>query len=229
MKTVLFVGAGRHQRRAIEHARGRALRVVAVDRNERAPGLLGADVGEVVDFTDVVAVTEIAWRHRVDGVLTVAADRAVPVVAAVAEDLGLPGIGRATAQLMTHKLEMRDTLAAAGVPQPPYARVRTEADAEPALEAAGLPAVLKPVDSGGQRAIFRIESLEDLRTNVAEAIAESPTREAIVEAFVEGLELNGIVIARDGLCSTSRSPTSCGHPGSVSAWAGCTSTHPRSG
>jgi len=199
MKTVLFVGAGRHQRRAIEHARGRARRVVAVDRNECAPGLLGADVGEVVDFTDVVAVTEVARRHRVDGVLTVSADRAVPVVAAVAEDLGLPGIGRATAQLMTHKLEMRDTLAAAGVPQPPYARVRTEADGEAALVAAGLPAVLKPVDSGGQRAIFRIESLEDLRTNVAEAIAESPTREAIVEAFVEGLELNGIVIARGGL------------------------------
>jgi biotin carboxylase len=196
VKTVLFVGAGRHQWRAIEHARDRGLRVVAVDRNERAPGLLEADVAEVVDFTDVAAVTEVARRNDVDGVLTVSADRAVPVVAAVAEDLALPGIGRSTAQLMTHKLEMRDALAAAGIPQPSFARVRAETDAEHALTAAGLPAVLKPVDSGGQRAVFRIDSLDDLRANLAEAIAESPTGEAIVEAFVDGIEMNGIVIAR---------------------------------
>jgi biotin carboxylase len=198
VKTVLFVGAGRHQRRAIEHARGRGLRVVAVDRNEQALGLRAADAGEVVDFTDVDAVVEVAHRHRVDGVLTVSADRAVPVVAAVAEELRLPGIGRATAHLMTHKLAMRDVLAAAGIPQPPFAPLRSEADGQDALALAGLPGVLKPVDSGGQRAVFRIESIDDLRANATEALAESPTGEAIVEAFVDGIELNGIVIARDG-------------------------------
>ena len=197
MKTVLFVGAGRHQRRPIEHARAR-LRVVAVDRTERAPGLASADAAEVVEFTDVGAVVEVGHRHGVDGVLTVSADRAVPVAAAVAEELGLPGIGRATAHLMTHELEMRDMLAAAGVPQPRYARLRSESDVERALEAVGLPAVLKPVDSGGQRAVFRIESADDLRGNATEAISESPTGEAIVEAFVDGLELNGIAIARGG-------------------------------
>ena len=198
MKTVLFVGAGRHQRRAIEHARDRGLRVAAVDRNERAPGLDAADVAEVVDFTDVAAVSEVGRRYGVHGVLTVSADRAVPVVAAVAEDLGLPGIGRATAQLMTHKLDMRDALAAASVPQPPFAAIRSDSDVERALVAAGLPAVLKPVDSGGQRAVFRVDSVDDVRTNLAEAVAESPTGEAILEAFVEGIEMNGIVIARDG-------------------------------
>ena len=91
MKTVLFVGAGRHQRRAILRAKELGLRVVAVDRNPDALGLQVADVGEAVDFTDVAAVTEVAAGTRVDGVLTVSADRAVPVVAAVAEALGCPG------------------------------------------------------------------------------------------------------------------------------------------
>jgi biotin carboxylase len=198
VKTVLFVGAGRHQRRAIEHARRRGLRVVAVDRNAQAPGLRIADAPEVVDFTDIDAVTEVARRQRVDGVLTVSADRAVPVVAAVAEQLGLPGIGRETAHRMTHKLLMRDALARARVPQPPFGAVRSAADAGAALAAAGLPAVLKPVDSGGQRAVFRIENADDLDANLAEALAESPTGEGIVEAFVDGIELNGIAIARGG-------------------------------
>jgi biotin carboxylase len=198
VKSVLFVGAGRHQRRAIEHARARGLRVVAVDRNEHAPGLAIADVAQVVDFTDGDAVLDVARRHGIDGVLTVSADRAVPVVASVAEDLGLPGIGRATAYRMTHKLEMRSALGAAGVPQPPFAAVRTPEDAARALETVPLPAVLKPVDSGGQRAVFRIESRDDLERNLEDAVTESPTGEAIVESFVDGIELNGIVIARDG-------------------------------
>ena len=61
-----------------------------------------------------------------------------------------------------------------------------------------LPAVLKPVDSGGQRAVFRIESREELERDLPEAIAESPTDEALLEEFVDGVEMNGIVIARDG-------------------------------
>jgi biotin carboxylase len=97
---------------------------------------------------------------------------------------------------MTHKLVMRDALAASGVPQPPFGALRSAADAPSALAAAGLPAVLKPVDSGGQRAVFRIESAADLERDLPEALAESPTNEAMVEAFVDGIEMNGIVVAR---------------------------------
>ena len=120
MSTVLFVGGGRHQRRAIQRVQQLGHTVVSVDRNPEALGLRAADVGELVDFTDVAGVIEVGRRHEVEGVLTVAADRAVPVVAAVAEALQLPGIGVETAQRMTHKLEMRSAFAEHGVPQPPF-------------------------------------------------------------------------------------------------------------
>jgi biotin carboxylase len=198
MQTVLFVGAGRHQRRAIHQARARPLRVVAVDRNPKAPGLVAADAAEPIDFTDVDAVTEAARRHAVDGVLTVSADRAVPVVAAVAERLGLPGIGSETAHLMTHKIAMRRTLAEEGVPQPRFAAVRGHAEVRGALETVGLPAVLKPADSGGQRGVFRLEQTDDLDAHLHAALAESAAGEAIVESYVDGTEMNAIVVARGG-------------------------------
>lgn len=198
MSSVLFVGAGRHQRRAILQARERRLRVVAVDRNPDAPGLRVADVPEVVDFSDIGAVEEVARRHSVDGVLTVSADRAVPVVADVADRLGLPSIGTDVARRMTHKIAMRRTLAEEGIPQPAFAAVRGLAEGRSAIETVGLPAVLKPVDSGGQRGIFRIDTPGDLESNLHAALAQSPAREAILERFVEGLELNGIVVARGG-------------------------------
>jgi biotin carboxylase len=197
-RTVLFVGAGRHQRRAIQHARELGLRVVAVDRNPDALGLAEADVPEVVDFRDVEAVADVGRRHAVHGVLTVSADRAVPVVAAVAEVLGLPGIGSATAHLMTHKVAMRRRLAETGVPQPRFAAVRGVADARHALETVGLPAVLKPADSGGQRGLFLVESEDDLLRHLHVALAESSAEEAIVESFHGGLELNGLALARGG-------------------------------
>ena len=196
LKTILFVGGGRHQRRAILRVRELGHRVVAVDRNPSALGLEAADVGEIVDFTDVEGVTEVGRRHHVDGVMTVAADRAVPVVAAVAEELGLPGIGTETAHRMTHKLLMRDAFARAGVPQPPFAALDSPGAVDAALAQVPLPAVLKPADSGGQRAVFRIESRTDLERDLADAIAESPTGVAILEEFVDGVEMNGIVVAR---------------------------------
>ena len=198
LKTVLFVGGGRHQRRAILRVQELGHRVVAVDRNASALGLEAADVAELVDFTNIEGVTEVGRRHGVDGVMTVAADRAVPVVAAVAEELGLPGIGVQTARRMTNKLLMRDAFAAAGVPQPPYAELRSRSDVDTALDAVPVPAVLKPADSGGQRAVFRIESREDLERQLADALEESPTGVAILEEFVDGVEMNGIVVARAG-------------------------------
>jgi biotin carboxylase len=198
MKTVLFVGAGRHQRRAILRARELGVGVVAVDRNAEAPGLAEATVGEVVDFSDVEAVTEVGRRHAVDGVLTVSADRAVPVVAAVAEALGLPGIGVETAHRMTHKVAMRRALADYGVPQPRFAAARTLHDARAAAATVGFPSVLKPADSGGQRGVFRLDSIDDLERHLHAALAESPTGEAIVEGFEDGLELNGLAVARGG-------------------------------
>jgi biotin carboxylase len=197
-KTVLFVGAGRHQRRAILRAKELGLRVAAVDRNPDAPGLQEADIAKVVDFADVGAVLKATARLKLDGVLTVSADRAVPVVAAVAEERGLPGIGVETAHLMTHKVAMRARLADAGVPQPRFAAIRSLSERHRAAAEVGFPAVLKPADSGGQRGVFRVESLDDVERHLHEALFASPTGEAILEEFVDGTEMNGIVIARDG-------------------------------
>jgi biotin carboxylase len=198
VKTVLFVGAGRHQRHAIVQAKARRLRVAAVDGSPDAPGLQVADIAKVVDFSNVGAVLRATERLKIDGVLTVSADRAVPVVAAIAEARGLPGIGIETAHLMTHKIAMRRRLADAGVPQPRFAAVRSISERRRAADEVGFPAVLKPADSGGQRGVFRIESLDDIDAHLHESLAASPSGEAILEEYVEGNEMNGIVVARDG-------------------------------
>ena len=99
---------------------------------------------------------------------------------------------------MTHKIAMRRTLADAGVAQPRFAAARDLQSARAALATVGTPAVLKPADSGGQRGVFFVESQDELDAHLHVALAESSAGEAIVEEFHDGLELNGIVIVRDG-------------------------------
>lgn len=199
-RTLLFVGAGPHQRPGIRRARELGVRVVAVDANEEAPGFADAHAAEAVDFKDVAAVVEAGRRHGVDSVMTVASDRAVPVVAAVAEALGLPGIGSPTAHAMTNKVVMRRRLAEAGVSQPRFAAARSREEAERALAEVGLPAVLKPADSSGQRGLALLRSPADLNGRVEAALAHSRAAEVIVERFHEGVEVNALVVARGGEC-----------------------------
>jgi biotin carboxylase len=104
----------------------------------------------------------------------------------------------ATAHLMTHKVAMRRRLADAGVPQPRFAAIRALSERRRAADEVGFPAVLKPADSGGQRGLFRVESVDDIEVHLHEALNASPTGEAILEQYVEGIEMNGIVIARGG-------------------------------
>src|SRR5207247_11459874 len=67
-----------------------------------------------------------------------------------------------------------------------------------ALAGVGVPGWVKPAASGGQRGVFRIDSLDDVDAHLHEAISISPTGEAILEEFVDGTEMNGIVVARGG-------------------------------
>lgn len=197
MKTILFVGAGRHQRRAIARVRELGVRVVAVDRNADAPGFAEADAHEAVDFADAEAVAEVGRAHGVDGVMTLAADRAVPIVARVAELLGLPGIGSEAAHLATNKIAMRRVFAEQGVPQPHYAAVRDYASAKAASETIGFPAVLKPADSAGQRGLYLVHDMDELARHLPMTLAASPTQEAVLEQFHEGREVNTLLVARE--------------------------------
>ena len=198
MKTILFLGAGRHQRAAIRRAKELGYRVAAIDGNPDALGLEEADVAEVVNFVEIPKAIEFAERIRPDGVLTITSDRAVVSVAAVAEALDLPGIGVDVAVGLTHKVEMRRRLDRAGVPQPRYGSARTAEEAVAAAEHVRYPLVIKPADSGGQRGVFRVESDQELVERFPESLELSRGREVIVEQFVEGTEMNAMAVVRDG-------------------------------
>ncbi len=173
MATLLFLGASVSQLPAIRHARLAGHRIVAVDGDPDAVAFSLAHVSQAVDFTDVERVIELARPLGVEGALSICTDRGVVPAAAVADALGLPGIGVPVARRMTDKSEMRACLAEAGIRQPAHRVVTNHRDLKAALAEVGLPAVIKPVDSGGQRGLFMVGSEADAVGHLEEALSLS--------------------------------------------------------
>ena len=197
-RTLLFLGASVSQLPAIRHARAAGYRVVAVDGDPDAVAFRHVDVAEVVDFTDIEHVVETGARLRVDGVLAISTDRAVVPAAAVAEALGLPGIGVDVARGFTNKGEMRARLAHAGIAQPRSRVITSADDVDAAFAAFTPPAVLKPADSGGQRGLFLVDTAEEVRKRLDDTLALSRSGQAILEEYLLGIELNCLLAMRRG-------------------------------
>jgi biotin carboxylase len=200
-RTLLFLGASVSQLAAIKHARRAGFRVVTVDGDPNAIAFPHADVAEVVDFADVERVVEVGAAQRVRGVLAISSDRAVAPAAAVADALGLPGIGVEVARGFTNKGEMRARLAHAGIPQPRSRVITSATEIEAAFAGFATPVVLKPADSGGQRGIFLVDTVEAIRAHLPETLAVSRSGEAILEEYLDGIELNGLLAVRGGVAT----------------------------
>ena len=99
---------------------------------------------------------------------------------------------------MTHKRAMRTRLQPQAFRNRRSCRRARQADADAALESGRLPAVLKPVDAGGQRGLFLLNAEHDLEHCFPEALADSPSGETLLEEYLDGIELNGLVIVRIG-------------------------------
>jgi biotin carboxylase len=99
---------------------------------------------------------------------------------------------------MTDKTTMRARLAAGGVRQPRHTVLTHAADTRAVAETIALPAVLKPADSAGQRGLFMIEEPADVERYLDKTLSFSASGHAMLEEYVDGIELNGMMVVRGG-------------------------------
>ncbi|MEW2490788.1 ATP-grasp domain-containing protein [Streptomyces sp. NPDC048411] len=140
--------------------------VVLADRPTAFASELIAET-RIVDTFDTSAAHEaaldLAHRHDIRGVITWG-DRDVEFIAALAAELGLPGLPPEAARTVRNKYLTREALATAGRPDlmPAYARVPDRAALHSAASKIGFPAVLKPTSASGSRGIHRVEAEPEL-------------------------------------------------------------------
>ena len=117
----MILGAGQLQLPAIRKAMEMGLNAIVADMNPNAIGFQEKGIiKEIISTTDTQRILEVARRHNIDGIMTVASDVPMQTIAAVCECMGLNGINKRTALNATNKAEMRMCLDKAGVPIPRY-------------------------------------------------------------------------------------------------------------
>lgn len=201
---VLILGAGFMQLNAIRKAVEQGHTVIVSDYLPDAPGKKLAHFSTLTSTFDVAGNIEVARRYQVDGIFTIGTDQPVLTAAAVAQELNLPRmISPLTALQATNKKYMKAIFNKHGLPASSYLLIhRDELNDRNSLmnklKQLHFPIVIKPIDSQGQRGIFKIYQLEN---NICDFIYQtfSFTRadEILAEEFFQGNEITISVWVED--------------------------------
>jgi biotin carboxylase len=203
-EAVWIVCGGAMQVSAVEAAHSLGLKAIVSDRNFKAPAMRAADYAVLADIYDVPghlqAADVLRAQYRIVGVFTEGADCEV-TVAALAEHLGLPGIGAQVAQRCKNKAKMRRYLYEQGLS--PVASFETArlSQAIDWADARGYPVMVKAVDNCASRGTRRVDRPEDLGEAFLDAVVNSTTGTALLEEYLEGPQQSvEILFPGDGCC-----------------------------
>lgn len=185
-KKILIIGAGINQLPIIQIAKDLGYYVAALSCQGDYPGFRVADEAVYLDVFDVPAIIEYARNNQIDGVLSDQSDMIAPVVAQVAETLGLPTWGYENALNFTDKSRMRGLLERLGLPVPKSCTTDTVERALTFAESIGFPIVIKPVDSFASRGVFIVHNKQELLDCYSDSKKCSRSGLVIAEQYISG-------------------------------------------
>lgn len=193
LKKIIILGASELQLPAIKQAKKMGLYVISVDFNEKAVGFNFCDKKYVISTLDKEAVLKIAKEEEISGIMTLASDLPMRTVAYVSEKLGLPGISRKTAEIVTNKYLMRKVFSDNKIQTIQYKLITNFEELQDFKENTSANLVLKPISSSGSRGVSFIDrnASNEILLNTFERCQQfSNTREMIVEEFFSGYEVS---------------------------------------
>lgn len=162
--------------------------VVLVDYLPNPPAKKVADEHVQASTLDKERVLTIARERGASLVISTCIDQANSVCCYVAEKLGLPHpYSYETSLYVTNKGLMKSRMKQYEVPSSSYLLTRSVDGVD--WNAVSFPCVVKPVDCNSSKGVHRADSVEEAMPFVEEAIKLSQTREAIIEGFCEGDEI----------------------------------------
>lgn len=193
---LLVLGGGFNQLNAIKKAKSKGHTIIVSDYLPDAPGKKIADYSELVSTFDIEGNIEVAKKYKVDRVFTIGTDQPVLTAAKVAETLGLPHhISADTALKVTNKQYMKEVFLNNHIPSAKYLLInKLELEDSPLLikklSALKFPIVVKPLDSQGQRGIYKLEENNERLINYFQDTFNYTNLDTIiVEEFFAGDEI----------------------------------------
>lgn len=186
---ILILGGGNCQLNAILCAKKKGHKVIVSDYYNDAPGKKYSDFKELVSTFNIEDNIRVAKKYNIDGVMTIGTDQPVYTASNVAMELGLPSnIDVSTAKAVTNKKVMKKLFKENYIPTTNYVFIKKDfSDIE--LKKLKFPIVVKPLDSQGQRGVYKLESIKEVREYIDDVLSFSREEEILVEEYYENDEI----------------------------------------
>ena len=198
MKKLMILGAGIYQVPLIKKAKEMGLQTLVVSVPGEYPGFQYADRVFLLDTRDCEGIYQAAREEQIDGICTSGTDVAVVTIGYVCEKMGLPGIPREAARIVTDKALMKEAFQKKQVRAARYHKVFSAKEAEEAAQEIGFPVIVKRVDSSGSRGILKVSKREDVESAFREAVSGSRVPYVLVEEVLGGREIGVDGFVQDG-------------------------------
>ncbi|EOQ96731.1 ATP-grasp domain protein [Leptospira wolbachii serovar Codice str. CDC] len=194
----LSVGAGENQIPLIRAAKARGLKVISVDTNPQAPGLVESDI-RILESTHeyrkiLHSMSRVPLPFKLMGVGSRSYGKAVYTVSYLAEKLKLRGNPRDTVNLFLDKEKFKNSVAKFGIPLPNSLTSNLITKAKEKKIELKFPIIAKPKEGSGKKGITVLETESEFKKFSRLKTSEN----FLLEPFIPGDEVTvlGFVIAR---------------------------------
>ena len=198
MKKILLLGGSNCQKNALIHGKAQGYEMILADYSPAPAAGQYADAHVPVSTFDGPGCTNAAKAYHVHGVMTIGTDQPVLTAAQVAQALKLPSFLREEeARAVTNKKIMKTLFKKNDIPTVPFTFVRQDMDFSDlwrrdfteSFQDFSDYLVLKPLDSQGQRGVYRLPSAGETPRYLPQTLSFSREKEALLEAFYPSDEI----------------------------------------
>ena len=207
----IVLGGTEPHKSLVEKLHGRGYYVVLVDYLDNPLAKQVADEHIQASTLDKDCVLEIAVEKHASLVISTCIDQANSVCCYVAEKLNLPHpYSYETSLYVTNKGRMKKRMKEFDVPSSPFILTKDKSSVD--WNQVSFPCVIKPVDCNSSKGVHRADFIEEAKQYVEEAIYLSQTKEAIIEDFCPGdeIQVDCVAIENDARVVMTRSKVRIG-------------------
>ena len=199
MKSILITGGSHAEIPLINALHSLGYRVISTGLNECGLGHRVADIYEHADFSDKIAMLNLAKKYRVSGIVSGCNDFAYLSSAFVATELGFSGYDNpCNAYRIHHKSRFRELQKACGILYPRFLVCKKFSDLETAKSILTLPVVVKPVDLTGGKGVVVCFTWQDVKKQYFKTLKVSRESSLVVEEYVLGKNHGTSMLLRKG-------------------------------
>lgn len=189
MKKIFVLGGSNCQKNAILYGKSLGYEVIVADYSETPVAGRYADQLIPVSTFDAEGCIHAAKEIGIDGVLTMGTDQPVLTAALVSAALQLPSaISPGEAMTVTNKRNMKAIFKANEIPTVDYKLIHA-GSSHGDIGDLSSPVVLKPLDSQGQRGVFRLDDKHLAFQYLDQTLSFSRENEALLEEYYPSDEI----------------------------------------